>query len=139
MRCPICLDEGDAAARLACGHALCRACFWKYTVLHGGTSCPLCRNNICERTVLSLLRRRPPTRHSAQSVQHDYSLWRCRVLVKRLKRPIRLDLVRETARELGRIADQNLHARAVIKNNLAWAQVNPNHDHLLVHLWSFLS
>ena len=87
-RCPICLREhnGPSAAVLPCNHSMCRTCFVRFTVGQGGTHCPLCRAVIGKDAVSRELRARPCTRTLEQRVTTDLLVWRCRTLIRMMKK-----------------------------------------------------
>lgn len=139
MCCPVCLGDVHAnATQLPCAHTLCRACMWRYTVTHGGSSCPLCRAAIDEKTMRVFLHQRPTTRHSAQYAEREFLMWKCRSLLVRLKSPNTRAVIRSTAEELRRMADENIEARDEIEESLGGEAVVEEHMGVLHALWPFI-
>lgn len=125
-RCPICqTDAMRDPAQLACDHAMCRECIMQYTVDRGGTSCPLCRQEICGGRVLHTLQNRPFTRGLEKRVQTDYGLWRSRSIVRSMKQPQSFRSLAHLIRELNALAGGDDAVRKVIADEFKNLYFNP--------------
>ena len=134
-RCPICqTDTMVVAVGLGCGHAMCRTCMLQYTVDRGGTSCPLCRHDICGCCVAAALRHRPFTRGRGKRVRADYLLWKGRSIVHMMKQPQSFRNLAYLIHQLNEIANEDEGAQKAIAAEFEKLYFNPIAFRALVEL-----
>ena len=118
-RCPICLREHNTpSAVLPCNHSMCRTCFVRFTVGQGGTHCPLCRAVIGKDAVSRELWARPCTRTLEQRVTTDLLVWRCRTLIRMMKKRQPRYALTFMVLEIVRAVDADATVRRTIAHDL---------------------
>lgn len=99
---------------LGCNHAFCRTCLLEYTVKRGYARCPLCRDMIDEDIMASILESRPFTRNRAQRVRTDLAVWKCRIIIRMLKKPQSFVMILMMATALRLTLNENPEARRIL-------------------------